>query len=125
MSDQPANILLLEDVTTVQFFVRNALCGLPKPYTLFTAGSLAQARDIIVDKQIDLFIVDIGLPDGDGIDFLCEAAILHPQATAIIVTATPTEEHRARRATRHRPAPLKTHPARETRRFSEKIDGLE
>ena len=96
MSDQPANILLLEDVTTVQFFVRNALCGLPKPYTLFTAGSLAQARDIIVDKQIDLFIVDIGLPDGDGIDFLCEAAILHPQATAIIVTATPTEEHRAR-----------------------------
>lgn len=96
MSDQPANILLLEDVTTVQFFVRNALCALPKPYTLFTAGSLAQARDIIVDKAIDLFIVDIGLPDGDGIDFLCEAAILHPQATAIIVTATPTEEHRAR-----------------------------
>ena len=96
MSDQPANILLLEDVTTVQFFVRNALCSLPKPYTLYTAGSLAAAREIIVDKAIDLFIVDIGLPDGDGIDFLCEAAILHPQATGIIVTATPTEEHRAR-----------------------------
>jgi len=96
MSHQPANILLLEDVTTVQFFVRNALCSLPKPYTLYTAGSLAAAREIIVDKAIDLFIVDIGLPDGDGIDFLCEAAILHPQATGIIVTATPTEEHRAR-----------------------------
>ncbi len=80
----------------MQFFVRNALCGLPKPYSLFTAGSLAQAREIIVDKTIDLFIVDIGLPDGDGIDFLCEAAILHPQATAVIVTATPTDEHRAR-----------------------------
>ncbi len=96
MSAKPANILLLEDVTTVQFIVRNALCSLPKPYTLFTAGSLAQAREIIADKTIDLFIVDIGLPDGDGIDFLCEAAIMHPQATAIIVTATPTEEQRAR-----------------------------
>lgn len=96
MSDKPANILLLEDVTTVQFFVRNALCSLPKPYSLFTAGSLAQAREIIVDKEIDLFIVDIGLPDGDGIDFLCEAAMLHPQATGIIVTASPTDEHRAR-----------------------------
>ncbi len=96
MSDQPATILLLEDISTVQFFVRNALSSLPKPYILLTAGSIAQARDIIIDKPIDLFIVDIGLPDGDGIDFLCEAAMLHPQATAVIVTASPNDENRGR-----------------------------
>jgi CheY-like chemotaxis protein len=96
MSQSPATILLIEDISTVQFFVRNALTALPKPYTLLCAGSLAEARAIVVDKSIDLFIVDIGLPDGDGIDFLCEAAMLHPQATAIVITATPTDEHRAR-----------------------------
>ncbi len=96
MSDQPANILLLEDISTVQFFVRNALSSLPKPYMLYTAGSIADAREVIIDKPIDLFIVDIGLPDGDGIDFLCEAAMLHPQATAIIVTASPSDENRGR-----------------------------
>lgn len=96
MSDQPANILLLEDISTVQFFVRNALSSLPKPYMLYTAGTIAQAREVIIDKPIDLFIVDIGLPDGDGIDFLCEAAMLHPQATAIIVTASPSDENRGR-----------------------------
>jgi CheY-like chemotaxis protein len=93
---QPATILLVEDISTVQFFVRNALTGLPKPYTLLTCTSHAEARHLITDQHIDLLIVDIGLPDGDGIDFLCEAAILQPQATAIIITATPTEANRAR-----------------------------
>jgi CheY-like chemotaxis protein len=96
MSQSPATILLIEDISTVQFFVRNALTALPKPYTLLSASSLGEARTIIVDKAVDLFIVDIGLPDGDGIEFLCEAAMLHPQATAIVITATPSDEHRAR-----------------------------
>lgn len=96
MSHATATILLIEDISTVQFFVRNALSSLPRPYTLLTAGTIAQAREQMAGKFVDLFIVDIGLPDGDGIDFLCEAAVLQPQATAIIVTATPSDEHRAR-----------------------------
>ena len=96
MSDAPVTILLIEDISTVRFFVRNALSSLPRPYTLLTAGSLAEARAAMAGKFVDLFIVDIGLPDGDGIDFLCEAAIVQPQATAVIVTATPSDEHRAR-----------------------------
>lgn len=94
--NQPVNILLVEDISTVQFFVRNALTALPNPYTLHTAASIADARSIIIEKPISLLIVDIGLPDGDGIDFLCEAAMLQPQATALIITATANEENRAR-----------------------------
>jgi CheY-like chemotaxis protein len=93
---QPATILLVEDISTVQFFVRNALTGLPKPYELVTVPSVTEARAVILERPVDLLIVDIGLPDGDGIDFLCEAAMLQPQATAIIITATPTEANRAR-----------------------------
>jgi CheY-like chemotaxis protein len=96
MSQSPAVILLIEDISTVQFFVRNALAALSKPYKLLTACSLADARAIIVDVAIDLFIVDIGLPDGDGIEFLCEAAMLHPEATAIVITATPSDANRER-----------------------------
>ena len=96
MSNATATILLIEDISTVQFFVRNALSSLPRPYTLLTASCIAQAREQMAGKFVDLFIVDIGLPDGDGIDFLCEAAVLQPQATAIIVTATPSDENRAR-----------------------------
>lgn len=94
--NQGANILLVEDISTVQFFVRNALTSLPHPYSLHTAASIAEARTIVTDKPIDLLIVDIGLPDGDGIDFLFEAAMLQPQATALIITATASDENRAR-----------------------------
>ena len=96
MNEHPANFLLLEDISTVQFFIRNALTTLPRPHTLFTAGSLAEARALVKDRTIDLFIVDIGLPDGDGIDFLCEMAVSQPQATAVIVTASANEDNRAR-----------------------------
>lgn len=93
---QPITILLVEDISTVQFFVRNALTALPRPYQLVTCSSVNEARKVIVDRTVDLLIVDIGLPDGDGIDFLCEVAMLQPQATAVIITASPSEENRAR-----------------------------
>ena len=96
MNESLANFLLLEDISTVQFFIRNALSALPKPHTLLTAGSVAEARSLVGDRTIDLFIVDIGLPDGDGIDFLCEMAVTQPQATAILITSSPSEDNRAR-----------------------------
>jgi hypothetical protein len=42
----------------------------------------------------DLLIVDINLPDGNGIDFLCDAAMTHPDARAIVMTATPYPEYK-------------------------------
>ena len=96
MNENPANFLLLEDISTVQFFIRNALTSLPKAHTLLTAGTLAEARKLAADRTVELFLVDIGLPDGDGIDFLCEMAVSQPQARAIIITASPTDDTRTR-----------------------------
>jgi CheY-like chemotaxis protein len=45
MSNATATILLIEDVSTVQFFIRNALSSLPRPYNLVTASSIAEAHD--------------------------------------------------------------------------------
>ncbi|MGB6851986.1 MAG: response regulator transcription factor, partial [Thermoanaerobaculia bacterium] len=36
------------------------------------AGSLAKGRRILDREQVDLLILDLGLPDGDGIDFCKE-----------------------------------------------------
>ena len=96
MTNATANILLVEDVSTLQFFVRNALSSLPCPYNLITVGTIAEAYERMAEITMDLFIVDIGLPDGDGIDFLCDASVLQPNASAVIVTSTPSDEHRRR-----------------------------
>jgi len=41
---------------------------------------------------IEFFLIDIFLPDGNGIDFLCDVRTIAPEAHTIIMTASPTPE---------------------------------
>lgn len=89
-------ILILEDTRTVQNYIRDVLRPVEARHPILLARRLKEAQAIATGTDIALFIVDIGLPDGDGIDFLCEMSMLHPEARALIITATPTEDFRAR-----------------------------
>lgn len=93
--DNP-NILLLEDTRTVQNYIRDVLRSLECPYQLHVAKRVEEAMNIAYQEVIELFIVDIGLPDGDGIDFLCAMSAVHPSARALIITSTPNESYRDR-----------------------------
>ncbi len=93
--DNP-NILLLEDTRTVQNYIRDVLRSLEHTYQLLTAKRVEEAMKIADQQEIDLFIVDIGLPDGDGIDFLCAMSAVHPSARALIITSTPNDSYRDR-----------------------------
>ena len=96
MPDVNPNILLLEDTRTVQNYIRDVLRSLECPYQLLVAKRVEEAMNIADQSEIDLFIVDIGLPDGDGIDFLCAMSAVHPSARALIITSTPSESYRDR-----------------------------
>src|SRR5262245_24641337 len=96
MSADSPNILLLEDTRTVQNYVRDVLRSLEFPYELLVAKRVDDAADLADKNEIDLFIVDIGLPDGDGIDFLCAMAAVHPAARALVITGTPSDVYRDR-----------------------------
>jgi CheY-like chemotaxis protein len=96
MTDNSPNILLLEDTRTVQNYIRDVLRSLPLEHQLHVCKRIEEAQQQAAAHSIQLFIVDIGLPDGDGIDFLCEMAMMHPQARALIITSTPREDYRDR-----------------------------
>jgi len=96
MSDTAPSILILEDTRTVQNYIRDVLRPLEATHPVLLARKLADAQHIASNTRIALFIVDIGLPDGDGIDFLCEMSMLHPDARALIITSTPTDDYRER-----------------------------
>ena len=89
-------ILILEDTRTVQNYIRDVLRPVEAAHPILLARKVREAQEIAVSTDIALFIVDIGLPDGDGIDFLCEMSMLHPEARALIITSTPTEDFRER-----------------------------
>lgn len=60
-------------------------------YNLSIATNLKQASKIIEDKKIDLIILDIGLPDGNGLDFY-EDTIKSLNISTIFLTAQDDEE---------------------------------
>ncbi|MEQ1852619.1 MAG: response regulator [Chthoniobacteraceae bacterium] len=96
MPQTEPSILILEDTRTVQNYIRDVLQPFEAERPILLARKLADAQTMAASASIGLFIVDIGLPDGDGIDFLCEMSMLHPESRALIITSTPTEEYRER-----------------------------
>lgn len=63
-------ILLVEDNKDVQNFNKRLLEG--KGFNVETALTLADARMYFGKRQADAIILDIGMPDGNGLDFLRE-----------------------------------------------------
>ncbi len=96
MPDPAPAILILEDTRTVQNYIRDVLRPIESRHALLFARKVKEAQEIAAGTAIALFIVDIGLPDGDGIDFLCEMSMLHPQARALVITSTPSDDFRER-----------------------------
>ena len=96
MPDSTPAILILEDTRTVQNYIRDVLRPVEAGHRVLLARRVQEAQEIATGTEIALFIVDIGLPDGDGIDFLCEMSMLHPEARALIITSTPTDDFRER-----------------------------
>jgi PAS domain S-box-containing protein len=68
---EQARILYVEDDADIVRVVRTLLQG---KADLICAGSLAAARQVLTQRarDIDLVILDIGLPDGSGLDLLAE-----------------------------------------------------
>ena len=96
MSQTAPAILILEDTRTVQNYIRDVLSPLEAGHPILMARKLADAQQLTLKSSIGLFIVDIGLPDGDGIDFLCEMSVVQPDSRALIITASPTDHVRER-----------------------------
>lgn len=63
-------ILIVEDEPRVCRFIERALQELA--YTVQTARTCAAARDALVASPFDAIVLDLGLPDGDGLELLRE-----------------------------------------------------
>jgi two-component system KDP operon response regulator KdpE len=60
--------ILVEDERQIRRFVRTALEG--EGWTVVEAGTLNQGLTDAATRKPDLIILDLGLPDGDGMEFI-------------------------------------------------------
>jgi len=55
-------------------------------FNVFVAPNLKQAAEILAKEDIQLYLVDVYLPDGDGIKFIEDIRQKHPDAIVIMIS---------------------------------------
>lgn len=87
-------ILIVEDEPIL---LKNIAASLRREgYEVMEAKSGADAWKILSLASIDFLILDVGLPDYDGLDLLMAIRTIHPRLPAIVMTARDTPEVESR-----------------------------
>ena len=87
-------ILIVEDERRMAAFVEKALAE--QSYTTRLVGSCAAARDALAEAPVDAVVLDLGLPDGDGLDLLREWRTSGFNEPVLILSARDAVEDRIR-----------------------------
>ncbi|MGC0823542.1 response regulator transcription factor [Pantoea agglomerans] len=91
-----AVLLLIDDHPLVEVALEAALSQSPFPVQLLSASSEKAARSLL-QQPLDIIVLDIGLPDSDGLEFLRRLKIHRPDCPVLIYSAQQTR-HYVRRA---------------------------
>ncbi|MDZ4816877.1 MAG: response regulator [Verrucomicrobiota bacterium] len=89
-------VLILEDDPILSSFLRDEFTKAIPEIGLLFARSIAEAELLINQYEIHIFVLDVNLPDGNGLDFLSDVKTVDPYAKAIIMTAYSMPEIRKR-----------------------------
>jgi len=77
-------ILLIEDCAVTRFGVVRYFSK--DGYQISEAGSLAEAGRLMAERRFDLIIIDVNLPDGNGLDFISAEREAQNLVPIIVVT---------------------------------------
>ncbi len=81
-----ARIYLIEDDRTILHFVEETLRLRPHWKLVGHSETFAHARVMAPNSMADVFLVDLGLPDGRGEDMLRALAVAKPEAELLVFT---------------------------------------
>jgi len=88
-------VLLVEDDRELRATLRDALQV--EGYRVLVSASLADARAVIstalVNRGLDIVLLDLGMPDGDGASLLADLRREH-STPVIVISARPGEDHK-------------------------------
>jgi DNA-binding NarL/FixJ family response regulator len=88
------NVLLVEDDPVFLSQMRSALSELDSDWQVFACQNAQQAMDIIEspDSQIDLALVDLGLPDLDGTEVIRQIRTRYQDAHIMVISVIAAEQ---------------------------------
>lgn len=80
------SVLVLEDHPETRKWLTDIINQAFKQVDISEASSLAQARKQISEKKFDLALIDLNLPDGNGVDIIREISDASPDTYCVVAT---------------------------------------
>ena len=84
----PIRVMLVEDHIAFRQALAFLLSREPDLEVVAQAGSLAQARQALVEGRLDVAVLDLALPDGAGSDLIGELRRRDPDVSIVVLSAT-------------------------------------
>lgn len=87
MSDSSGRLLIAEDEDTLSFFLRRSLEDATPPFMVEIVDAGQKALKKVLTNKFDLMIVDLRLPDMDGLALIRAVRQFDPFMKVIVMTA--------------------------------------
>ena len=95
MMKNKLNILLVDDSKLILSHLKSILREIKGITLIESAETILSAEKILKDNDIDLIVLDIQLPDGNGIDFLKWVKFKYKKIIVIMLSNQADEYHRS------------------------------
>ncbi|HEX2741104.1 MAG TPA: response regulator transcription factor [Rubrobacter sp.] len=82
------SVMLVEDQADFRHLMATLLDRQPDLDLVAEAASLAEARTHAATKEVDVVVLDLGLPDGTGTDLISELRAGSPGTAVLILSAS-------------------------------------
>jgi DNA-binding NarL/FixJ family response regulator len=86
-------VLIVDDLPAALAMVRAAVLEAFAGAVCSEADSVASALELLAQARFDLALVDLGLPDGDGVDLIARVALAQPGCLIVVATIYDDDAH--------------------------------
>jgi two-component system KDP operon response regulator KdpE len=90
MSAAGRDLLIVEDDAEIRLFLKTSLAA--DGFSVFTAAGGGEALTMAMRREFDLFLIDLGLPDLDGVEVV--RVVRSRSQAPILILSAQTEEQR-------------------------------